>query len=89
MSSSQKSSLPPLSEKAQSVKSGLYKHFKGGLYEVIGVGRLSEDIQQEVVIYKSREHGGIFVRPLEMFLEYVERGGYQGPRFRYLPENES
>lgn len=70
-----------LSKQAQEVQPGRYRHFKGGEYEVIGVGRMSEDKDQEVVVYKSLKHGGIWVRPLGMFLEHVDRDGYAGPRF--------
>jgi hypothetical protein len=76
----------PLSLLAQSVKPGLYHHFKGGDYEVLGVGRLSEDREQEMVIYKSLKTGFIWLRPVEMFLENVDRDGYTGPRFSYVGE---
>jgi hypothetical protein len=70
-----------LSAQAQSLTPGRYKHFKGGTYQVLGVGRLSEDREQEMVIYRSDETGFIWLRPLAMFLENVDRDGYSGPRF--------
>jgi len=73
-----------LSKKAQDLQSGLYKHFKGGEYTVICVGRLSEDREKEMVIYQSQENSYIWIRPLDMFLEEVERDGYKGPRFRKI-----
>lgn len=39
---------------------------------------------QELVIYKSIDHGYICARPLKMFLEHVERDDYKGPRFTFL-----
>jgi hypothetical protein len=75
-----------LSSLALTIKTGLYKHFKGGEYEVIGVGRMSEEREEEMVIYKSLEAGYIWIRPLQMFLEEVERDGYKGPRFKYVGE---
>lgn len=74
------------SEQAKSVKLGHYRHFKGGECDVIGVGRLSEDREQEVVIYRSRHFGTLWVRPLAMFLEVVDKPeySYHGPRFTYL-----
>ncbi len=76
-----------LSTLAQSVKLGFYRHFKGGEYEVLGVGRLSEDNNKEMVIYKSIKTGYTWLRPLEMFLENVERDSYKGPRFTFIKEN--
>ena len=76
--------VKPLSEKAQSIKPGLYQHFKGGKYEVIGVARHSENKNQEFVVYRSLDHGTLWVRPLAMFLENLERNGYNGPRFKFI-----
>lgn len=60
-------------------KLGTYQHFKGDLVEVMHVAHDSEDPQKEWVVYSHRDK--IWVRPLEMFLERVERDGYSGPRF--------
>ncbi|MEK7125527.1 MAG: DUF1653 domain-containing protein [Patescibacteria group bacterium] len=73
-----------LSPQAQSLKLGLYRHFKGHDVKVIGVAKHSEDPEQEFVVY---DHDGrLWIRPLGMFLENVEKEGYKGPRFKYLPE---
>jgi hypothetical protein len=72
----------PLSQQAQSLKLGKYKHFKGHDVTVIGVARHSEDPKQEFVVY---DHDGkLWIRPLGMFLESVERDGYSGPRFTFI-----
>lgn len=63
---------------------GIYKHFKGGMYEVLYVAKYSEDPEQEFVVYKSLEKGTHWVRPLSMFIEEVERDGYKGPRFVFV-----
>ena len=76
--------LPKLSLAAQNLKPGLYRHFKGGDYEVIGVGRDSEDPTNELVVYRKVDTGERWVRPLENFLATIERDGYSGPRFTYL-----
>ena len=60
---------------------GLYRHFKGGLYDVLGTARHSET-GESMVLYRSREHGMLNVRPLAMWAEHVERDGYAGPRFQ-------
>ncbi len=71
-----------------SLKLGRYRHYKGHEYEVIGVGRDSESLE-EVVIYKGLYEDGfgknsIWVRPLKMFLEKVKINGKEVPRFDYL-----
>ena len=65
------------------LKAGKYRHFKGGMYEVLFIAKNSENPGEELVVYKSLEKGGIWVRPLKMFIEEVERDGYKGPRFKY------
>jgi cyclomaltodextrinase len=64
-------------------KLGRYQHFKGGLYEVLGVAKHSETLK-ELVVYKHLDTGEIWVRPKEMFLEKIVREGKKIPRFEYL-----
>lgn len=72
------------------MKLGKYRHFKGKNYEVIGVARHSENPNEQFVVYKalyeSPEWGKdqLWVRPLTMFVEQVEKEGYSGPRFAYV-----
>ncbi len=76
----------PLSEKAQSLKAGIYEHFKGNTYKVLGVARHSET-REELVVYQQLYGEREFcVRPLDMFLEEVEKDGKRVPRFRYVRE---
>ena len=72
------------SEKASKIKPGKYRHFKGGEYQVLGVGFYSEDPTKEMVVYKSLSTGQLWVRPVEMFLEEVDRDGFSGPRFKFI-----
>lgn len=76
-----------LSEKALALKPGIYQHFKGGMYQVFGVARHSET-EEEVVVYQHL-YGDFtwWVRPLDMFLENVEKEDYSGPRFKYIAQN--
>ncbi|MFB2586488.1 DUF1653 domain-containing protein [Herbiconiux liukaitaii] len=60
---------------------GIYEHFKGARYEVVGVGRHSETEEQLVFYRKLYDDYSFWVRPLAMFVEHVERDGYSGPRF--------
>ena len=66
---------------ASEIEPGTYQHFKGARYEVIGTARHSET-EERMVLYRPL-HGdsGLWVRPLAMFTEHVERDGYSGPRF--------
>ncbi|MBI4094678.1 MAG: DUF1653 domain-containing protein [Candidatus Liptonbacteria bacterium] len=72
------------SEKARKLQAGIYEHFRGNRYELIGVARHSETLEEMVVyraLYGAHE---LWVRPLSMFLEEVERNGERVPRFRYV-----
>ena len=65
-------------------RSGRYRHYKGNEYEVVGVARHSETME-EVVVYRALYgEGGLWVRPLSMFMEEVEVEGKRIPRFEYL-----
>ncbi len=65
---------------------GLYKHYKGNLYEVIGIAHHSETLE-ELVVYKALYdtadfgYGAIWVRPKEMFTGNVELDGEHVKRF--------
>ncbi len=65
---------------------GRYRHFKhGDLYDVIGLATHSESGEQ-LIVYRSVAKGALWVRPVAMFTEMVERDGYRGPRFTLLEE---
>lgn len=70
------------------IKPGRYRHFKGGEYEVIGVARHSETMEELVVYRALYGEGGLWVRPAAMWNEVVERDGWNGPRFTLIQENE-
>lgn len=72
-----------LSLVAQSIKPGIYEHFKGGRYKVLGVARHSETLE-ELVLYEHLDDQTLWVRPLAMFLEEVDKDGYKGPRFKFI-----
>ncbi|MBB6094169.1 hypothetical protein HNQ60_003050 [Povalibacter uvarum] len=68
------------------LRPGRYRHFKGNEYEVLGVARDSET-EQEVVVYRALYgERGLWVRPLAMFTEIIERDGRKVPRFAYLED---
>ena len=62
---------------------GLYKHYKGNMYEVIGIAKHSETLE-EMVVYKATyqdEPNNIWVRPKAMFKERIEVNGNLIERF--------
>ena len=66
---------------------GKYRHFKGMEYQVLFVARHSETLE-EMVVYKALYgDGGVWVRPLSMWEEKVQRDDYEGPRFVLVEEN--
>ena len=66
------------------LRPGRYRHFKGNEYQVLGVARHSETLEELVVYRALYGEGGLWVRPLGMFLEDVEHDGVVTPRFAYL-----
>jgi hypothetical protein len=60
---------------------GRYRHYKGGEYEVVGVALHSETEERLVVYRPLYGEGGLWVRPLAMFLETVVHDGATVPRF--------
>jgi len=66
------------------IKPGLYEHYKGLKYEVIGGCRHSETLE-ELVVYKAL-YGDyrMWVRPLEMFNGTIEINGKETKRFKFI-----
>jgi hypothetical protein len=60
---------------------GRYRHFKGNEYQVLGVAAHSETHEPLVVYRPLYGEGRLWVRPLHLFQDHVERDGYSGPRF--------
>jgi hypothetical protein len=65
---------------------GRYCHYKGGLYEVLGVARHSETAEELVVYRALYGDFGLWVRPKTVFLETVMVDGKSIPRFRRVDE---
>lgn len=65
-------------------KRGIYRHFKGNQYELVGIARHSETLEEMVVYRAMYGEGGLWVRPLEMWTETVERDGKTFQRFELI-----
>lgn len=72
------SDLPPLPD---APKPGLYRHYKGGAYRVVGLARHSETLEPLVVYQALYGDRGTWVRPAAMFVEEIEVAGRRQPRF--------
>lgn len=62
---------------------GVYRHFKGKQYFVLGVAKHSET-QEEMVVYVclyENENGAFWVRPLSIFDGFVDVDGKKVKRF--------
>jgi hypothetical protein len=66
------------------IKTGKYRHFKGNMYEVIGVAKHSETLEEMVVYRALYGEGGLWVRPAKMWNETIERDGKSFRRFEYI-----
>ena len=77
--------------RAMHIKPGKYRHYKGKEYEVIGIARHSETLE-ELVVYRAlyaagnSESGSLWVRPAAMFAGTVTIGGKEIPRFDFAGE---
>ena len=68
------------------IKLGKYLHYKGKEYEVIGIARHSETLEELAVYRALYGEGQFWTRPLGMFLEEVEIDSKKIPRFEYVGE---
>jgi hypothetical protein len=68
------------------IKPGIYRHYKGKDYRVIGLVRHSETLE-EMVLYEAlydNDLGKLWVRPAKMFMENIVKDNYSGPRFKFI-----
>ncbi len=69
------------------IRPGIYQHYKGQPYRVMGEAKHSET-EEELVVYQCL-YGDYswWVRPKAMFLEEVEVEGRRVPRFSFVSES--
>lgn len=65
----------------EKIELGKYRHFKGNEYEVLGVGKHSETLEEMVVYRALYGDGGIWIRPASMWNEEVIHNGEKVKRF--------
>ena len=75
--------LPPLIETTP----GLYRHYKGNLYEVVGTVRHSESLEPMTLYRALYGERGLWVRPAAMFNEQVAIDGVLQLRFAPVPDS--
>jgi len=76
---------------SQNIKLGKYRHFKGKEYEVIGVAKHSETLEDLVIyraLYATAEFGdnALWARPIASFLGTTTKDGEEILRFEYISE---
>jgi hypothetical protein len=71
-------------ETEQLITPGRYKHYKGNMYDVYEIATHSEDESKLVVYRPCYGERALWVRPLDMFTETVERDGKEVLRFAYM-----
>jgi cyclomaltodextrinase / maltogenic alpha-amylase / neopullulanase len=75
----------------EELKPGIYRHYKGNKYEVIGTAIHSET-EELLVVYRmlystgKYEEGTLWVRPKDMFYGIVEVDGQKVPRFEFIDQ---
>ena len=70
-------------DKQTELKSGIYRHYKGGEYKLIGEAAQSET-GEALIIYQDIKDNKIWARPAEIFTAEVEVAGKLEPRFVYV-----
>ena len=70
----------------EDIKLGVYKHYKGNEYRVLGIATHSENLEKMVVYQALYGEYEIWVRPISMWNELVDVNGVKTPRFKLLRE---
>lgn len=70
------------------ISKGIYQHFKGKRYQVIDIARHSETGEQYVIYRALYGDEGLWIRPLAMFLETIERDGKTLLRFERVQADD-
>lgn len=73
-----------MTQQHKTIPQGIYRHYKGSLYQVLHTAQHSET-EESLVVYRCL-YGeyGVWVRPFEMFSETVAVEGKEVPRFELI-----
>ena len=77
-----------MNENGMVVKIGIYQHYKGNKYEVIGVAKDSETLE-EFVVYRAlydNKVSKLWIRQVDLFTDKVEVDGETVDRYKYIGE---
>lgn len=77
-----------MNENGMVVKIGIYQHYKGNKYEVIGVAKDSETLE-EFVVYRAlydNKVSKLWIRQVDLFTDKVEVDGESVDRYKYIGE---
>lgn len=77
----------PLLPPKKAPQPGLYRHFKGNRYQLLGIAKHSETLEELAVYRALQGDGGLWARPLHMWNEQVLFEGRLQPRFQALEES--
>lgn len=68
----------------ENLKNGvLVRHFKGGIYRIIGVAKLTETPEELVIYSPHNDSALLYARPIDMFLSKVDKNKYPYIRQKY------
>lgn len=70
------------------IKTGIYQHYKGKKYRVLGTAKHSETLD-DLVIYEAlydNELSKLWARPVSMFTEEIVVNDQKIPRFKFLED---
>ena len=70
------------------VVGGIYQHYKGNRYRVVGVARHSETLENLVIYQALYGEHLLWARPREMFCEKLGAAEKQWERFRFVGTDE-
>jgi hypothetical protein len=87
-SSSANDAAAPIALPQGDPQTGLYRHYKGGMYRVLGLVRHSETLEVMVLYQALYGTRGQWVRPRAMFLETVSHDGVVVPRFARVADTD-
>ena len=63
---------------------GIYEHYKGNKYKILGVAKHSETLEKLIVYQALYGNNELWVRSYDMFCEKIVKDGKEIERFKYM-----